>query len=301
MKAFLFAISLFLGWSGLVFGQAGSTAPIKEGLRVLTVGHSFHVWIGPMIVELAGLAGIKGHESGSMGFGASTVLDCWNIPNAMRSVDKTPPKQPEVNSAKKALEAGRVDVLTLSPIWMPDEGIDNFAALALRHNPKIRVTVQEFWLPNDEYKPVYPLETRKVPTVDHDATTMPELKKAQDAYLKDLSAYVTGVNQKLDKDVIVLVPVGQATQSLREKIVAGQASGIEKQSELFTDPWGHPTNVLKVLSAYCHFAVIYRQSPVGLPMPKGLEGKYRNEGLNKLLQELAWEAVIKEPLSGVKG
>ena len=40
---------------------------------------------------------------------------------------------------------------------------------------------------------------------------------------------------------------------------------------------------------------------VGLPMPKALEGKYRNEELNRLLQELAWEAVTQEPLTGVKG
>ena len=51
-----------------------------------------------------------------------------------------------------------VDVLTLSPIWLPDEGIEKFAKLGLEHNPDIRVTVQEFWLPNDTYHPVYPLE-----------------------------------------------------------------------------------------------------------------------------------------------
>ncbi len=271
------------------------TGPIKDGQRVCTVGHSFHVWTAPMIAELATADGIKGHESTAMGLGGSTVLDCWNVPKADRA------KQPEVNLAKQALEAGKVDVLTLSPIWLPDEGIDKFATLGLEHNPKIRVLVQEFWLPNDEYKPVYPLEVRKVPVVDHDAAALPELKKAQAAYLKDLSAYLTGVNQKLGRDIIELVPVGQATQALREKIAAGQAPGIEKQSELFTDPWGHPTNPLKVLSAYCHYAMIYRKSPVGLPMPKGLTGKYQNEELNKLLQELAWEAVIKEPLSGVKG
>jgi hypothetical protein len=54
-----------------------------------------------------------------------------------------------------------------------------------------------------------------------------------------------------------------------------------------------------VLSAYCHFAVIYRRSPVGLPMPKELQGKYQTPALNLLLQRLAWDAVIHHPMSGL--
>ena len=62
----------------------------------------------------------------------------------------------EKHQAKAALSAGKVDVLTLSPIWMPDEGIEKFAKLGFEHNPNIRITVQEFWLPNDTYEPIYP-------------------------------------------------------------------------------------------------------------------------------------------------
>ncbi len=102
---------------------------------------------------------------------------------------------------------------------------------------------RNFWLPNDEYKPVYPLEVRKVPVVDHDAAALPELKKAQAAYLKDLERLSDRREPKARERISSYsVPVGQATRALREKIAAGQAPGIEKQSELFTDPWGHPTN-----------------------------------------------------------
>jgi len=65
--------------------------------------------------------------------------------------------------------------------------------------------------------------------------------------------------------------------------------------------WGHPTTPLKVLAAYCHYAVIYRRSPVGLPMPEALEQnkEFAIPALNKLLQELAWDAVIHNPMTGV--
>ena len=56
-----------------------------------------------------------------------------------------------------------------------------------------------------------------------------------------------------------------------------------------------------MLIVYCHYAVIYRKSPVGLPVPKALSKLPADEAavLNKLLQEISWEAVTSHPLSGV--
>jgi hypothetical protein len=193
-----------------------------------------------------------------------------------------------------------VDVLTLAPIWMPEEGIEKFTRLGFEHNPAIRVAVQEYWLPNDTYEPKYPLDTRK--KVDHDATDLAELQKNQDKYDHDVDEVCRDINKRLGKDVIVTVPVGQAVVALRRKIAAGQAPGLTKGWDLFRDPWGHPTVPVQVLSGYCHYAVIYRRSPVGQPVPAALAGAKNptwDEKLNRLLQELAWDAVTHHPLSGV--
>ena len=63
----------------------------------------------------------------------------------------------------------------------------------------------------------------------------------------------------------------------------------------------HPSPVLQTLAADCHFAVIYRRSPVGLPITAELAKLKLPDGekLNTLLQELAWQAVTEHPLSGV--
>ena len=139
--------------------------------------------------------------------------------------------------------------------------------------------------------------------VDHNATVIAELRKKQALYDRDLGDFVRGVNQRLGKDVVLIVPVGQAAIALREKIVAGAAPGLKAQWDLFGDCWGHPQPPLQVLAAYCNYAVIYRRSPVGLPLPPELaQGRNLDEmnKLNRLLQELAWDAVIHHPLSGVK-
>jgi hypothetical protein len=264
-----------------------AAAPITEGLRVFTCGHSFHVWVAPMIADLAVKAGIQNHRvAGVSSIGGSRVIQHWDVPE-------------EKNAAKKALAAGEVDVLTLSPIWLPDAGIENFAHLAVEYNPNIRITVQEFWLPNDTFNPVYPLETRK--KVDHNAAIVPELTIQNDLYRETIETHVRDVNQKLKTSALVVVPVGQASIALREKIIARQARPLKVQWSLFTDDWGHPSPPLKVLAAYCHFAVIYRRSPVGLPLPLELEQnrQYATPALNRLLQELAWNAVVQNPLSGV--
>ncbi len=262
------------------------TPSTAKGLRVFSCGHSFHIWVVPLLNEIAMYAGIPDHKiAGRSGIGGSTVLKHWDVPD-----DK--------NLAKQALMEGKVDVLTLSPIWLPDEGIENFAKLAVKYNPNIRITVQEYWLPNDEYNPVYPLDTRK--KVDHNATEIPILRKAQEQYDHDVDEYVRAINKKLGKDVLVTVPVGQAMVALRQKIIAGQCPGISEQTTLFRDNWGHPTQPTMALAGYCHFAVIYQRSPVGLPRPTILSRNPAwDDKLNRMLQELAWEAVTNHPMSGV--
>jgi hypothetical protein len=263
-------------------------APLLKGQRVFTCAHSFHTFVYRMLAEAAQNAGIQGHECvGLSRIGGSRVGQHWDVAE-------------EKNEAKAALRAGMVDVLTLSPIWMPDDGIEKFARLGVEHNPDIRITVQEFWLPNDTYAPRYPLETRK--QVDHNVTDLVALQQAQTRYDHDVDECARGINQRLGKTVLFTVPVGQAAVTLRAKIVAGQAPGLKKQWDLFRDCWGHPQVPLQLLSAYCHFAVIYRRSPVGLPVSSDFAKANKPEwgaALNRLLQELAWDAVVHHPMSGV--
>jgi hypothetical protein len=189
--------------------------------------------------------------------------------------------------------------LSLAPLYAPDEGIENFTKLALKYNPDIRILVQEIWLRWDIYEPT----TAPPATVDHNAVTIEELRKRHSLYFKNMDDYVRTLNKKFGKTVLYVVPSGQAVLALREKIVAGQVPGLKTQQDLFIDPVGHPTPQLQVLVSYCHFAVTYRRSPVGLPIPSMLVppgNPQANAKLVKLLQEIAWEAAVQHPLSGLQ-
>lgn len=278
----------------MLAGQAGAqdkknlkqADPIAKGQRVFTCGHSFHVWVPAIVADLAKKSDIKEHmQVGLSSIGGSKVIQHWNKPD-------------DQNNAKAALKTGKVDVLTLSPIFFPDAGIENFTLLALEHNKDIRVLVQPIWLRADVYEP-----TMKTPAkVDHNAISIEELRSRHAVYFKEMDAHVRNLNKKLGKTVLYIVPAPQAVLALREKIVAGQAPGLKKQSDLFTDATGHGTPPLKTLVGYCNYAALYRRSPVGLPVPEILkQAKLGDDeaALNRLLQDLAWEAVTQHPLSGL--
>jgi len=112
---------------------------------------------------------------------------------------------------------------------------------------------------------------------------------------------VTSLNTQAGKQAVFVVPVGQAVLALREKIIKGEAPGIAKQSDLFTDPLGHPRGHIQALATYCHFAVIYRQSPVGLPCPAPLAKGPGGEALNTLLQQRLTPARDGQPERRVGG
>src|SRR5436190_19387591 len=97
--------------AGLDTKDGKLTEPITKGQRVFTCGHSFHVWVPGIVADLCKKAEIPHHvQVGLSSIGGSKVIQHWNIAD-------------EKNKAKKALETGKVDVLTLSPIFFPDAGI----------------------------------------------------------------------------------------------------------------------------------------------------------------------------------
>jgi hypothetical protein len=263
------------------------SGPIARGQRVFSTGHSFHFGFPPILTEIAQ----------SAGFADSTIVGVSSI-GGSRVIQHCGGKD-----VRAALTAGTVDVLMTTPIYLPDPGVEQFARLGFEHNPNFRLTMMEFWLPFDQYEPrnyVSGPERLAPPAkVDHNAATGEGLRKIHERYFHEMDELVRGINAKLGQQVVLVVPVGQAVIALREKIAAGQVPELKAQWDLFTDPLGHPKTPLKIMMAYGHHAVIYRKSPVGLPVPKEL-GK-NAEGLNRLLQDLAWDAVIHHPLSGVKG
>jgi hypothetical protein len=269
-----------------------ATRPAAEsrGLRVFTAGHSFHVPMAGILTQMAKSAGLDEHrQGGPQSIGGSTVSQHWALPDAK-------------DKARKAIAAGDVDVLTLSPYFqIPDDAIDKYVDLLLTHNPAGRVTVQASWVPRDGR-----MLDPSFKNAQRDAADLAVIRKLGDGYADLLRKQVTATNDrwaaKAGRPVIFIVPVGEAVTRLRERVAKGEVPGIAKQADLFRDELGHGKEPLYVLVAYCHYAVIYGRSPVGLPVPDALAKAKLGENaeaVNRVLQTIAWEAAVAEPASGV--
>jgi len=289
------AIWILMVASAVVMATAWATdvKPFAQGARLYVAGHSFHQGIAPTLLEnLATVAGISNQVLvGKLYVGGSSVSQVWE-------------RSAREGNLRAALQAGQVDVLTLSPHrLLPDPGIDKFVDLGLAGNPHLRVTIQQSWLPFDDTtgQGRDPDPQGKLP-IDWDAMTGAKLLTMHELYYRELDQQVRAVNERCGKPVAFLVPMGRAVIALREKVRLGQAPGIKTQAALFRDRMGHPGPALTLLNAYCHFAVIYRRSPVGLaPLTTPSEiSQVVDAALNRLLQQIAWETVIAEPLSGVR-
>jgi hypothetical protein len=262
-------------------------AGAPKGQRVFFAAHSLLWYAAAPLGELAEAAGIPGHKLvGVQSLGASRTLQHWNLPD-------------DRNKAKQALKAGEVDVLVLSPIQFPDEGIDNYVQLGLEHNPNLRCVVQISWGGWDIDNQDFPHGATN--NVDRNKTPE-QLARLNERNVKAAEAQADDINKKADKKVLFLTPSSAAHVTLRTRIYNKEIPGLTSQGELFRDAMSHPSPPLETLNTYLHFAVIYGRSPVGLPTPGLLKNARRDawdDKLNRTLQEIAWDAVSNYPYSGV--
>lgn len=273
---------LSLALCGCLPALAADGAPIDRGLRILVCGHSFHWGIAGPLEELAKAAALAGGSVEVQKLGGSRVIQHWDLPDAR-------------NPAKRALQEGRIDVLTLSPRRAhPDDGIDRFVALGLMRNPDLRVVVQQSWFGWDT-----PDTGERLPMAQREAFSAADLLRIHAEYYRDFEAQIAAINAGLARPAVFTVPVSRALIVLRDLARRGEMPGIVRPMQLFTDAQGHPGPLATALNAYCHFAVIYRRDPRALPPLASVAALPDGAAIDRRLKEIAWAAVTAHPQSGV--
>lgn len=272
-------------------GDAKSAPP--AGQRMFYASHSLMWEVPDVLAEMVKAAGINGHTVAIQRMGFSRTQQFWDQPEAQ-------------SQAKQALKTGEIDDFVMSPMDMPDQGVEEFVKLGVQNNPRMRFFVQNNWagFNNDGQKARASFQLMMSGKLKKwDETTEEDLKTLNTECEKAFEAQVKQINSGLGNEVLFIIPTSQANSELRARIIRKEFPGLDKQSQLFVDQIGHPTAPLVVLNAYLHFATIYGRSPVGLPMPsllKKANNPQWDEKFNTALQELAWKTVTNYPLSGVK-
>jgi hypothetical protein len=294
--------------------KGAANAPITQGQKYVMATHSFNVFIGPTrprdpgvevkpgpLATLAAERGKTGHQNLAVQMiGGSTPMQHWNQGDGDDSK----------NIAKVALAKGGVDVFTMSPnARMPEEGIDLFGDLVIKTNPNARILVQNSWSAWDG--------TATTPSVggtgkttftnaDHNKAEIATIDgwlqafEAKDGYMERMRTQLAGINKRANKTIAYVVPSAVSVYTLRKEIVKGAVPGYTHQSEIFRDAMGHPNTPVVNVVTYTWYAAMYRESPIGLKSL--IDANDPNSAKRELLlQQIAWNAVVGEPMSGVKG
>jgi hypothetical protein len=318
-KIFLLFTLFLIIVSGTSLVQTGS---VPDGKSTFYASHSLMWDMPPVLTEIAGFYGIKGHKVlGIQRLGVSRTSQHWDLPD-------------DQNQAKKALKEGIVDAFVMSPIGIPDPGIDNFVKLGLEHNPNTKFYIQISWpgmglLDNNDMESMMggmfgrgpggaPGAPPGIPPANKPAPkgaggpggsgggmfgSKPDYNKTPEEIAKiniknnrSAEELAMKLNREAGRTVVYLIPTAQAHNALRVMIYNKEMPGMTDQGEVFRDVIGHPTEPVIALNAYLHFAVMYGVSPVGLPVPGILKNsgrpEYQEEKFNRALQELAWKTVI---------
>jgi hypothetical protein len=202
----------------------------------------------------------------------------------------------EVKAAKpndfSLIESGEVEVYAHGVHWWtePIRDAENLVVPGLKANPNFRIYYHAAWLVGDG-------RAKEIKTkADYDDSKLADLQAALDKTRKSVEAKADELNKKFGKTVVFLVPVGDATVKLRALVLEGKYPGVTKQSELWNDAMPHAGVHVMALSGYCHFAAIYRTSPVGLKISRFKE---LTDEQHAILQKIAWETVSKYMYAGV--
>ena len=260
----------FLAWAMGASAEEAKRPAVEDkpaGLRVMFNGNSWFIFVPWGVADLVKAAEIQGHK--------------------------------EVRAAKpndiSLIEAGEVDVYAHGVHWwMEVPWVGGFAekivGMGLKANRNFRAYYHAAWLVGDAR--AKDIKT----TADYNDSKLADVQAALDKTRKGVEAIVDKLNEKFGKRVVFLVPVGDATLKLRAMVLEGNYPGVAKQSELWSDAMPHAGVHVMALSGYCHFAAIYRTSPVGLKIDRFKE---LTDEQHAILQRIAWETVSKYPYAGV--
>ena len=256
----------FLAWAMGASAEEPKRPAVAEkpaGLRVMFNGNSWFNFVPGGVADLVKAAEIQGAK--------------------------------EVKAAKpndfSLIEAGEVDVYAHGVHhWTePMNEAEKIVVPGLKANPNFRAYYHAAWLVGDGRKDIKT-------TADYNDTKLADLQAALDKTRKSVEAKADELNKKFGKPVVFLVPVGDATVKLRALVLEGKYPGVTKQSDLWNDAMPHAGVHVMALSGYCHFAAIYRTSPVGLKISRF---KDLTDEQHAILQRIAWETVSNYPHAGV--
>lgn len=271
--------------------QAPRALP-RGPLRVYHLGHSL---VGRDMPAM--LAQMAGHDYAlQLGWGAA-LSEHWRGPDAVNGYAQEN-ATPHHREAHEALKSGSYDAFVMTEMVRLKDAIAykdsrkaaaDWAAEAAAGNRQGQIFLYESWHALDDPE-------------DWLARLPQDLKTMWQPGLLWPAARAAG-------KPVWLIPVGQVLHAVVAEAEAQGIAELTAREQLFArNPDGaldtiHPNDLGIYIVALTHYAVLYGRSPVGLPnqlnKADGTPAKAPSPELARRLQEIVWQVVRDQPLTGI--
>lgn len=271
--------------------------PADGALRIVGTGHSFMVpgyKTFPLIARAAGMdQPLYTHTGGGI---TGSARYKWEQENGIFQFDGKPVPKLLASIANADWEA---------MMWGPyfNDRPEYYACwidFCLKHNPDMKFFLSDAW------PQLYQLG--EIPKSEDFFTeeVMVRLGRERTAGYREL---VDGLNEKYGNRIFIM-PTSDAMVLAARRFIREGLPGVEglhkavggKNRSLWRDPLGHLGPGFDRLEGYVFYATIYGRSPELIKN----EIKFRDEGgfpgdeLDAIFRGIAWQAVVNNPLSGVR-
>ena len=277
-----------LAWGSILISLACSVQAQTNTIHSYHIGNSLTFGAVPALKPVLQARGASAECGWSVLWGSS-LSQIWDKAGA-------PSNTSPQGSFTNALTQNTWDVLTLQSWGANFEGdkgdialAKKFIELALPKSPNIQVYIYETWPFNnkDDTRSFEQKWSRNFPKPG-------EWDSVWNAtYCKEL---VKRINQEMPnlKKPVRLIPAGSVIAELDKQIRAGRVTDMKKIEEFYRDNI-HLNSAGNYLVRCTLYAVMMKDSPVGLPIPDDVAAT-----LGKAIQEAAWKVVCETELTGVK-
>jgi hypothetical protein len=273
--------------------------PAPDGpLNVYFIGHSL---IGKQIPAMLAQLAPAGHDYRQQtGWGAE-MQEHWYHPDPPVNGHEVENAHDRYRPSGEAVDSGEYDAVVLTEKVSLRDAIRyhdspgylaRWAARARAARPDVRVYLYEVWHGLD-------VEEGWIERVDQD---LPELWEGVILF--------GALARDPERHPIYLIPGGQVLAEITRRAESGGGfPGLSRREDLFyRSPEGvqdsiHLSDLGSYAIALTHYAVLYQQSPVGLPhalrLADGTPAAAPSPEAARMMQEAVWDVVTRHPRTGV--
>lgn len=286
---------LYSSVSGSNRSVVGYDKPSDGSLRIVGTGHSFMApgyKTFPTIAKAAGLRQppLLTHVGGGI---TGSARYKWEQENGIFQFDGKPTPKLLASISNRSWDA---------MMWGPyyNDQTKYYACwvdFCLKYNPEMKFYLSDAWPQLDQLDTPPKSESELTPEL------MARLANEKfDAY----SHIIEELNEQYGDRVFVM-PTCEAMVLCVKYLNEGKLPGIEgvhravgkKDRSLWRDFLGHLGPGLENLEGYVFYATIYGRSPEKIDAPIFGDRAFPSRELDQRFREIAWQAVLRNPLSGV--